>query len=329
MIPVFLISDENYVKYAAVTIKSVLSGTKEKINFYLLDGGISAESKKVIAEIINATGNSVEFIPMDLSLFQNFPNIAHFSINTYFRYLIPALKPDIHKALYIDTDMVIKGDISYIYNTDMENYGIAAVPYIQEDLKLKDFSKYKQQLGISKKHLYFNAGLLLIDCDYWRKHQIGETLMAKTAELHDKLNMPDQDILNIVFNNNYKVLPQQYNIVVDLTVKYRNFNDYIKSLNGCIVFHYTGGTETRPWMKAGIPCQKFFWNIAKQTPFYDDLFKELLFNSLARIERKNNRIIKRIKLFGVIPFLKICQNEHTTKVYIFDVILLYTSKIKI
>jgi len=111
MIPVFLISDENYAKYTAVTIKSVLSGTKEKIDFYLLDGGISSESKKIISEIVDTAGSSIEFIPMELSLFKNFPDVAHFSLNMYFRYLIPELKPNLNKALYIDTDMIIGGDI--------------------------------------------------------------------------------------------------------------------------------------------------------------------------------------------------------------------------
>lgn len=327
MIHIFLISDENYVKYATVTIKSVLSGTKEKINFYLLDGGISAESNKVISEMVNITGNSVEFIPMDLSLFKNFPDIAHFSLNMYFRYLIPELKPNLNKALYIDTDMIVGGDINKIYNTPLDGYGLAAVPYITEELQIKSFQKYKNNLNLPNNHLYFNSGLLLMDCKYWREHNVSNTLMTMTAKLFDKLKMPDQDILNIVFANNYKVLPRQYNLVVDETVKFLNINDYTNSKDDCFVLHFTGGKGIRPWMRFNIPCQKFFWNIAKQTPFYNELQSELLINQISLLE-KNYNTTEYIKLFGFIPFLKIITQNQRKKIYLFDVILLFSSKIK-
>ena len=327
MIPVFLISDENYAKYTAVTIKSVLSGTKEKIDFYLLDGGISAESKKIISEIVNTAGSSVEFIPMDLSLFKNFPDIAHFSLNMYFRYLIPELKPNLDKALYIDTDMIVGGDISKIYNTSLDGYGLGAVPYITEELHIKSFQKYKNNLDLPKNHLYFNSGLLLIDCKYWREHNISNALMTMTAKLINKLEMPDQDILNIVFTNNYKVLPRQYNLVVDETVKFLNINDYTNSENDCFVLHFTGGKGVRPWVRFNVPCRKFFWEIAKQTPYYKDLQSELLINQISLLEKPDN-ITKYVTLFGFIPFLKIVTKGKKEKIYLFDVILLFSSKIK-
>ena len=47
-ISIFLTSDENYAKYMAVTIQSIISNTKEKINFYILDGGIAKTTKNKI-----------------------------------------------------------------------------------------------------------------------------------------------------------------------------------------------------------------------------------------------------------------------------------------
>ena len=165
MIPIFLISDENYAKYACVTIQSIISGTSERLAFYILDGGISDDSKEKIASIAKKNDNTIEFIKMNFKPFENFPNLAHFSLNAYFRYLIADLKPEIKKALYIDTDMIICGDIAEIYNTDLNKKGLAAVPYIEENLQLKSFEKLKNKLNLSEKHLYFNSGLLLIDCE--------------------------------------------------------------------------------------------------------------------------------------------------------------------
>lgn len=329
MLPIFLISDENYIKYATVTIKSILSGTNEKISFYILDGGITKDSKEKIEKSVEHTTSSVEFIQIDVSLFSKFPDIAHFSINTYFRYLIPILKPQIHKALYVDTDMVINGDIAEIYNTDLDNYGLAAVPYLTEELHLPNLNKDKNILGLSPKHLYFNAGLLLINCDYWRSHDISKVLMDKTAEMYDKLSMPDQDVLNVVFKDNYKILPKQYNLIVDTTMQFFNFKEYIKAFKGCLVLHYTGGKEFRPWMRAKVPCYQRFWDLAKETPFYNDLLIDLVFNFMDRVDRLNdNNNVKNIKLFGFIPFLKICKEDNIQKIYLFNLILLFKTKTK-
>ena len=47
-IPVFLASDDRYAPFVAVTAVSILKNTNERINFYVLDCGISERKKKKI-----------------------------------------------------------------------------------------------------------------------------------------------------------------------------------------------------------------------------------------------------------------------------------------
>ena len=51
MLPIFLSSDENYAKYLTVTLQSIIANTKEKISFYVLDGGISEVNKTRIQKM--------------------------------------------------------------------------------------------------------------------------------------------------------------------------------------------------------------------------------------------------------------------------------------
>lgn len=319
MIPIFLVSDENYAKYAAVTIQSVISGTNEKLAFYILDGGIFEDSAEKITQMVENSHNSIEFIKMDLKVFEKFPNKGHFSLNTYFRYLIADLKPEIKKALYIDTDMVICGNVSEIYNTKLDGMALAAVPYIEEELKLNGFKKYKTIFDLPDNHLYFNAGLLLIDCDYWRKNKIAEILLNKTAEMHKKLQMPDQDVLNVVFANNYTILPKQYNLVVDLCVKYIDLNSFINDLKGCFVLHYTGGNDVRPWIEENVPCKQYFWNMATKTPFYQELKYELLLNKIKTANNKTKKSCKKFLLMNFIPILKMKKKGNIKRYYLFGI----------
>lgn len=320
MIPIFLISDEKYAKYAAVTIQSVISGTNEKLAFYVLDGGISEDIAKKMFQMVEKSKNSIEFIKIDIKLFEKFPNLAHFSLNSYFRYLIADLKPEIKKALYIDTDMIIDGDVAEIYNAELDGMPLGAVPYIEEDLHLNKFKKYKSILGLPNNHLYFNSGLLLIDCEYWRKHNIAETLLNKTTEICDKLQMPDQDVLNIVFADNYKILPKQFNLVADLSIKYLDLNKLINEQKGAFVIHYTGGNRVRPWMKKDVPCAQYFWHLAKKTPFYQELREELVLNEIINLRNIDDRYQKKFFIFNFFPILKIRKKNNIMRYDLFGLI---------
>ncbi|MBQ8251042.1 MAG: glycosyltransferase family 8 protein [Alphaproteobacteria bacterium] len=318
-IPVFLASDENYAKYMAVTIQSIISNTKEKINFYILDGGIAEITKNKIKTILDNTVHQIEFLKIDISLFEKFPIVAHFSINTYFRYLIPHLKPEIKKALYIDTDMIIHGDISELYHSDLKGKGLGGVVYIEEDFA--SFTNYKEELGLSQKHRYFNAGLLLIDCDYWRNNKTIDSLFKKTIALYDKLKMCDQDVLNLVFECSYTELSPKYNIVVDVTSDFIDLKKYISSFKGCIVLHYTGGRGMRPWVKKDCLENHYFWKYAIETPFHNDLQLELIQNQLNTLIQKK-KIFKtislvKIKLFKFLPIITIKIKKNKKRIYFF------------
>ena len=49
-IPVFLASDDNYSPFCATTMASILMHTKEFIEFYILDCGISQKNKIKICQ---------------------------------------------------------------------------------------------------------------------------------------------------------------------------------------------------------------------------------------------------------------------------------------
>ena len=305
IIPIFLACDEKYAKYATVTMVSILSGTKRPIDLFVLDGGITNETKNHINMFLKSNHenlHNLEFITVDKNLVKDFPSVQHFSLNTYFRYFIANLKPEINRALYIDSDMVIVGDIAQLYDTDMGKYPVAAVPYICNDKKYEKTGHHrwiqnqKKMLGMKPDSLYFNAGLMMMNLDYFRKHDLQTKLVKQTIDMKDIITCPDQDILNKMFENNYYQLSPNYNIVVDITDDLVNINKYAKQFIGkiCSVIHYTGGFGKRPWTGSHI-LAKYFWNVAKHTPFYAKLKIESKTKKLI-IEKTERR--KHYYLFG-------------------------------
>ena len=300
-IPIFLASDENYAKYMAVTMASIFTNTEEFIEFYILDGGIKEETKRKIEELKNIKSNfSIEFITVDMSLFENFPTVAHFTSSMYSRYLIPELKPTINKAIYMDVDVIVNGDIKELYTVDLANYPIAATPYLSEfeDSENPWCNSIKKRLGINKNSKYFTSGLLLMDCDYLRTHNIKKVLFEKTKEKADILLCPDQDVMNIVFENNYKILDYKFDIVIDMTPK-----EYLDNiLNEFCILHFAGGKGYRPWLNSECPCGEEFWKYAKSTPFYDELIKDLKHYDIAK-NRKNKVLKFKYKLYKMLNIL--------------------------
>lgn len=330
MIPIFLASDETYASFMAVTIESICCNTSEQLQFYILDGGIYEQTKEKINAFQDKFPHiNIEYIRPDLSLFKGLPLIKYFSVNAYFRYLIPILKPNIQKALYLDTDMVITGDIAEIYNRDLNQKGLGAIPYLDV---LPDFKEEKyyyelyQRLSLNTNHLYFNSGLLLIDCDYWRQNQITEKLIQKTEEMAKNLTMADQDILNILFENAYQILPEQYNVVIDITDTKCDIKKYVNAFNGCVVLHYTGGFGYRPWVKSNVPFGDLFWNYAQNTLFYDVLTFKLIRNELSQISMPPKEL--NLFLFNCIPLLSVQYKKKKKTIKLFNLIPLLTWKDK-
>lgn len=297
-IPVFLSSDNDYAPLVATTIYSILDHTKLHIDFYILDGGISMENVDKIKSLRETLSNfSIEFIEIDTSqYFKDFPTRVHFTASMYTRFLIPDLKPKIKKAIYSDVDVIFNGDIGELFKEDLEGKAMGAVPFTYAYL-LSDneqISEYKKRLGFSNKHEYFESGLLLIDFNCWRKNNFTEKLIncAKNSP-PEIIETPDQDVMNVVFDNNYKKLDNKYIVAPNRTKFMRLDSKTKRSVENPFIYHYAG--HQKPWNYPGIEFAYHFWKYARLTPFYEELLtgshqlKDAL-EEIHKIEQEIDRI---------------------------------------
>ena len=88
---------------------------------------------------------------------------------TYNRFLIPKLKPQLKKVLYMDVDIIVLGDIQELYNEDLEGYALGAV---WEQTRKYYNSDTKELMELSENYKYFNAGILVIDVQKWLDNNI-------------------------------------------------------------------------------------------------------------------------------------------------------------
>ena len=165
-------SDNNYAPYLAVSILSILkNNSKSEICFYVLDFGIDNNNKEIIENIVCNHGKSIKFIDVDKDEFANFPiTINYISLATYARLNITQYIPNVDKLLYIDVDTLTNGSLDNLWNTDIEQYSLAACKDFFIEIEQAD---YKAQIGLENHH-YFNAGVLLINMRRWRELNVLE-----------------------------------------------------------------------------------------------------------------------------------------------------------
>lgn len=264
IVPIFFSVDDNYIPFLTIALKS-LKNNSSKDNFYdihILNTGISEENKALVNLICGADNISVEFndITDRLSLIsQKLHTRDYYSKSTYYRLFIPNMFPQYDKALYLDADIAILGDIANLYNIDIKNNYVGAIP--DESVSIvPEFSKYvKDFLGVTYDK-YFNAGILVMNLKVLRDEKFEDQFLYLLQKV--KFNVAqDQDYLNVICKNKTHYIDSSWN-----KMPFKCNNTPAEKLN---LIHYN--LSFKPWHYDGILYEEIFWNIAKQVNMYDKI----------------------------------------------------------
>jgi lipopolysaccharide biosynthesis glycosyltransferase len=130
------------------------------------------------------------------------PEGSHITRAAFLRLYISELLPsNIEKVLYLDIDILINSNLIELFNFHFLTPICAAIN-VPESL-----GKGQHLQGHDAP--YFNSGVLLINMKKWRELELLEKFIkVGTKEIYPYL---DQDILNIVFRNNWTQLSREFN----------------------------------------------------------------------------------------------------------------------
>lgn len=244
-------TDKNFVPYCGIMLTSLFENNKENaIHVYLLiDETVSTESRKQFAELAKQYNQIIDLIIVDGSQFEKYPVYnKQWNNSIYYRLLAAELLPDtIDKIIYLDCDIIITGDLSPMWNTNINDHAIAAVP----DIWSPKQSVY-DRLNLHNDGLYFNSGSLIFNLKYWREHHLSDQYMEYLRRNFDRLWFNDQDILNGVLYNQKQIMPIEYNYQV-LFLQKELHNEFLENMRQemlatklPLVIHYAA--STKPWM---------------------------------------------------------------------------------
>lgn len=247
-------TDHNYIMPAGVMIHSASANNRYyRINFnVVIDDSVTQQDKHNLQSVLTTNNHRMSFSLVDNKKIINFPHLTdegvHVTAAAYYRLFLGDLLPDIDKVLYLDCDMIVKGDLMQLYNTDISDCPIAAVTDIEEGVK--DYCR----LGYPQGHGYFNSGMELINLDYWRTNHCKEAFMHVIEQQPERIIAHDQDVMNIVFHDNKKRLPLIYNFQSNFLLKpeflqlsYEHYKDEIEfAKQHAVIIHYV---QQKPWKR--------------------------------------------------------------------------------
>lgn len=263
--------DENYSMPAGVMLTSLFENNKDSnIHIHVLLNG-SGKFVQPIIDIVNRYHGKISFY--DLSDYDipnlpvNLPNQrANISVESYYRLFMSDILPaEIDKALWLDCDIIVAGDLKELWNEDISDCAVGVVPDFENNNV-----HIMNRLGYDATYGYFNAGVLLINLKYWKTENVIPVFANYISNNYEKLFYHDQDVLNYVFHDQKKELNVRYNFQTTFLYRteLRNFScKYFAQVDSefkspCII-HFT---DNKPWFKGTInPLKGIFYKYQSLT----------------------------------------------------------------
>jgi Lipopolysaccharide biosynthesis proteins, LPS:glycosyltransferases len=178
-----------------------------KHSIFVMHDGLSSKSQANIRKVISRFSAEVHLIAIgrgafDDPLYTNLPRYYSQSINRLLPQL--AVPEQIHRLLYLDSDVVVNGSLEEFYNTDFRGNFLAA-PSLRRDgndggpFWDSEAMVYQDiKIPLKPETLYFNSGVLLLNVDMFRT--IDRKYYDVIVQAHEKeIVFADQDILNLAF----------------------------------------------------------------------------------------------------------------------------------
>ena len=266
IIPVFFACDRRFLRYGVVSMCSLMENASKDCFYriHFLHTDIREEQIKETKQFENEHFEIVfENVSSYLiSIAEKLPLRDYYSKTTYYRMFISEMHPEYDKAIYIDSDTIVQGDVSELFATDVSGYYLAAC-HEQAMVQIEEFGNYVEKcIGIDR-HNFFNAGVLLINCEEFRLRYVLDRFI-RLLHVYDFVVTQDEDYLNLICKDHVLFLDQKWNTEV--------FGEIPYPIEEAKIIHYI--MFNKPWHYADCRFGDVYFSYAKKTAYYEDLLEE-------------------------------------------------------
>ena len=277
---IVFICDNNYVMPTIVSIYSLLVNKRNNTVYkiYIFADNITDENKNKIKETCNykrVEVSIIDFSSDNLHYLHGDSKAKNLSasIAALQKFNIPEYLTNIDKVLYLDSDIIVRKDVSEIYNINISDvYGAASF-----DTSIMYSNKTKS----INKNSYFNSGVMLLNLKKMRKDNIANKLVKFKESFSDK-SLMDQHVFNYVLKDNMKFFTLRYNLLYTNLIRARNkytmdqlnrlyhseYHDLREIRRKSVIIHFS--SKDKPWKYFDTPLADEWYSYYKKTLYKDN-----------------------------------------------------------
>lgn len=261
----------NYRIASSVLIKSLQDNNpKSHFDIYILtDCDLSKYFSKLETETCK-----IYVVIIDVKKIQDV-DCGRFGIGTLYRLLMDKYLPQhLEKVLYLDSDIIINGNIDELYDIQFDDDELVAA------VECSISKKHLKNLGV-KSNKIFNAGVILFN--FTKACEFGVFSKACEYVIKGNTSFNDQDALNSVLDGKVKYIEPKWNYEFfrakrDLIFKNTGHEDKV-------IIHFTG--RYKPWDFFDINPYSYLYN-----KYYEQVYGEgIYFSDISIFMKIKKKII--------------------------------------
>lgn len=261
--------DDKYINQTIVSMVSAIKNNKEhEIEFIIIYSKLSENS---INKLKTVNDCKLRLLPVDENIFTSLPLSHWVTVQAWFRIKLPDMCPDLDRILYLDCDTLVLGDLTELFNTDLNKKFLAGVKDVW------GVDKYCTRLNMTS-GVYVNSGMLLLNADYCRQEKFFDKIVDFANKNSKIIEFCDQDSINKIADEKKSVIHPKFNFM-DTWWRggYYEFEgqeekDYLDAKENAVIAHLTG---LKPAFKG---CKNKYkdnwWKYAKLTNIYSELLED-------------------------------------------------------
>ncbi len=249
--------NEAYMEQTTVSLVSLFKNcsSPSKLHIFFIDMGVTDFSKDEMRKLVESYGSQLTIVPFESIAFDlNTSEKTGRHIKSVYAKLFYGRLPNIEKIIYLDSDMVITGDIKNLWDIDLNGNVVAGV----ETLHTVEDNK---KIGYLASDRAINDGMVVMDLRKWRDEKYLEKCLEFIEENNGEPPVLSEGTINAVCKGNIQIIHPRYNLmsaIVGESIKkiegltgrkYYTQKEIDEATRNPCIIHYLSGFYNRPWCK--------------------------------------------------------------------------------
>ena len=201
----------DYSVWVGVAMQSVIEHTNAPLCFHILhDDTLNQKNRNRLIQTAMQNGNRIVFHKSEPSRWKEAQErMGRYTVGAMFRILLPEILSDVSRIIYLDADVLVYRDIKELWDMDLHEYCLAAVP---DYPTVNGMGKpYPVAKGDVLPSCYFNSGVLYMNLERIRMQGSMYENVMKYLIANPKASLPDQDALNVIYGTETYLLDGTWN----------------------------------------------------------------------------------------------------------------------